>query len=235
MILCFVYVKAEAGSYFTGYVYADEPGIAVGGISIDIYGSTLRSSANGLKRYEHYYCRTVKTDSSGAFTFARPSTKTLLKVDLGSLPSGTGVNAQTRLVSSRYDDTFRLSYINRIGIGKSGDGSVYKVELTAADGTSLIGSDLAFDHGRIIETGVLRLQGKIDYTDIGFRFLNDTEAFSLSELQTVFEAVLDRPLDISNFRRFILGRYEKNGRMVQTEQAEKKGRGRPAVLYRLKD
>ena len=137
MILCFVYVRAEAGSYFTGYVYADEPGIAVGGISIDIYGSTLRSSANGLKRYEHYYCRTVKTDSSGAFTFARPSTKTLLKVDLGSLPSGTGVNAQTRLVSSRYDDTFRLSYINRIGIGKSGDGSVYKVELTAADGTPL--------------------------------------------------------------------------------------------------
>ena len=107
--------------------------------------------------------------------------------------------------------------------------------LKGEDGEILRGSDLAFDHGRIIETGVTRLQGKIDYTDIGFRFLNDTEAFSLSELQTVFEAVLDRPLDISNFRRFILGRYEKNGRMVQTEQAEKKGRGRPAVLYRLKD
>ena len=137
MILCFVYVRAEAGSYFTGYVYTDEPGISVEGISIDIYGSTLRSSANGLKRYEHYYCRTVKTDSSGAFTFARPSTKTLLKVDLGSLPAGVGVSAQTRLVSSRYDDTFRLSYINKIGIGKSGDGTVYKVELSASDGTPL--------------------------------------------------------------------------------------------------
>ena len=106
--------------------------------------------------------------------------------------------------------------------------------LVGEDGGVLTGSDLAFDHGRIIETGVNRLQGKINYTDIGFRFLNDPEAFSLSELQTVFEAVLNTPLDTSNFRRFILGRYEKNGRIGQTEQAGKKGRGRPAVLYRLK-
>lgn len=137
MILCCFYVRAEAGSYFTGYVSADESGISLEGISIDIYGSTLRSSANGLKRYEHYYCRTVKTDSSGAFSFVRPSTKTLLKVDLGTLPAGTGVNSQTRLVSSRYDDTFSLSYIDRIGIAKSGDGTVYKVDLSASDGTPL--------------------------------------------------------------------------------------------------
>ena len=101
--------------------------------------------------------------------------------------------------------------------------------------TVLKGSDLAFDHGRIIETGVLRLQGKIDYTDVGFMFLNDLNAFSLSELQTVFEAVLGRKLDSSNFRRFIRNRYEETGRMIPTKREDKQKRGRPAALYQLTD
>lgn len=107
------------------------------------------------------------------------------------------------------------------------------LRLTGEDGTVLIGSDLAFDHGRIIETGVLRLQGKIDYTDVGFRFLNDLKGFSLGELQTVFEAVLGRKLDNSNFRRFIRNRYEETGKMILTNREDKQKRGRPALLYQL--
>ena len=107
------------------------------------------------------------------------------------------------------------------------------MRMTGEDGTTLTGGDLAFDHGRIIETGILRLQGKIDYTDIGFRFLNSVSAFSLSELQTIYEAVLGTTLDSSNFRRSILNRYERTGRLWQTAQEEKRGRGRPAVLYRF--
>lgn len=99
-----------------------------------------------------------------------------------------------------------------------------------ADGT-LDPGDLAFDHWKIIETGLERLRGKIAYTEIGFRFLDDLEAFSLSDLQTIYEAVLDEPADSSNFRRAILGRYQKTGRLKQSDQAEKKGRGRPAALY----
>ena len=94
---------------------------------------------------------------------------------------------------------------------------------------------LAFDHGRIIDTGVQRLRGKIDYTDVGFRFLNDLNAFSLSELQTVFEAVQGKKLDNSNFRRAIRNRYEENGRLVQTAREDKQKRGRPALLYQLKE
>ncbi len=105
--------------------------------------------------------------------------------------------------------------------------------LTGPEGEELTGSDLGFDHGRIIETGIRRLQGKIEYTDIGFYFLNNVSAFSLSELQTIYEAVLGTSLDSSNFRRSIMTRYEKSGRLWQTAQAEKKGRGRPAVLYRF--
>lgn len=99
---------------------------------------------------------------------------------------------------------------------------------------TLAAGELAFDHERIIATGLNRLQGKIDYTDIGFRFLENPEAFSLSELQTVFEAVLGTALDGSNFRRSILTRYERNGRLEQTERAEKRDRGRPAALYRIR-
>ena len=40
------------------------------------------------------------------------------------------------------------------------------LQLTGEKGKTFIGGDLAFDHGRIIETGVQRLQGKIDYTAV---------------------------------------------------------------------
>ena len=114
----------------------------------------------------------------------------------------------------------------------TGDGGL---RLAGENGTVLIGSDLAFDHGRIIETGVQRLQGKIDYTDVGFRFLNDLNAFTLGELQTVFEAVLGEKQDSSNFRRDIRKRYEESGRLVLTDREDKQKRGRPASLYQLKD
>lgn len=107
------------------------------------------------------------------------------------------------------------------------------LQLAGQDGTLLAEGDLAFDHGEIIRTGIARLQGKIDYTDVGFHFLNDMSAFSLSELQTVFEAVLNQTLDASNFRRGILARYESTGRLTQTDRAKKQGRGRPAALYRF--
>lgn len=105
--------------------------------------------------------------------------------------------------------------------------------LTGDEGASLYPDDLAFDHAQIIITGILRLRGKIDYTDVGFHLLRDMRAFSLSELQTVFEAVLNQTLDASNFRRGILAKYESTGRIAQTAQAKRQGRGRPAALYQF--
>ena len=112
------------------------------------------------------------------------------------------------------------------------------LDLGDGEGLRLTGGDLAFDHGRIIETGVQRLRGKIDYTDIAFHFLNDPQAFTLGELQTAFEAVLEKTVDASNFRRTIQTRYEETGRIAQADRAEsprKRGRGRPAALYRMTD
>ena len=107
------------------------------------------------------------------------------------------------------------------------------LRLKSADGTLLSGNDLAFDHGRIIETGIRRLRGKIDYTEIGFRFLADMNAFSLSELQDAFEAVLGEKVDSSNFRRTIINRYEKTGQLRQTDNSVRRGQGRPALLYSM--
>ena len=78
---------------------------------------------------------------------------------------------------------------------------------------------------------MLRLRGKIDYTDLAFGFLEDPESFTLTELRVIFEAVLGRPLDIGNFRRTIKRVYESTGRIVERER-ERGVVGRPAMLYR---
>ena len=102
--------------------------------------------------------------------------------------------------------------------------------LTGPDGELVTGSDLAFDHAGIIRTAVQRMRGKLDYTDLAFGFLEDTDSFTLTELRFIHEAILDRSLDIGNFRRTIKREYEAPGRIV--EQGLEKGCvGRPAMLY----
>lgn len=102
----------------------------------------------------------------------------------------------------------------------------------AATGINAItGADLAFDHETIIRTAVLRMRGKIGYTDLAFGFLEDPSAFTLTELRRIYEAVLDRTLDIGNFRRTIKREYESTGKI--TERGLEKGAvGRPAMLYK---
>ena len=62
---------------------------------------------------------------------------------------------------------------------------------------------LAFDHDRILETAYARLQGKLRYQPIGFELL--PPKFTLTQLQQMYEKVLDRSLDKRNFRKKILG------------------------------
>ena len=60
---------------------------------------------------------------------------------------------------------------------------------------------LAFDHRQILDCALVRLRNKLEYTTVGFQLL--PEEFTLTELQAVYEAILDRPLDKRNFRRKI--------------------------------
>ena len=105
--------------------------------------------------------------------------------------------------------------------------------LTSPEGNEITGRDLAFDHEMIIRTAVLRMRGKIGYTDLAFGFLEDPSAFTLTELRHIYEAVLGRPLDVGNFRRTIKRDYESAGKI--TERGLEKGSvGRPAMLYSAK-
>lgn len=86
---------------------------------------------------------------------------------------------------------------------------------------------LAFDHEQILQYTLQRLRGKLEYTTIGFQLL--AERFTLSELQEVYEAILNRRLDKRNFRKKLL-----ITRIVEpTPYTKMAGQHRPAVLYRF--
>ncbi len=85
---------------------------------------------------------------------------------------------------------------------------------------------LAFDHERIIRYALQRLRYKLEYTGLGFLLL--PESFTLSQLQAVYEIVLQEKLDKRNFRKKILSMniLEETGRL-------RYGDHRPAKLYRF--
>jgi 8-oxo-dGTP diphosphatase len=86
--------------------------------------------------------------------------------------------------------------------------------------------NLAFDHARILTYALQRLRWKLEWTALGFLLL-PTE-FTLSELQRVYETVLNEPLDKRNFRRKMLAAdvLEETGNL-------REGDHRPAKLYRF--
>jgi len=86
---------------------------------------------------------------------------------------------------------------------------------------------LAFDHDKILDYTRQRLRSKLEYTTIGFQLL--APSFTLSELQEVYEAILNRPLDKRNFRKKVL----TTGILEQIPETRKAGQHRPAALYRF--
>jgi 8-oxo-dGTP diphosphatase len=61
---------------------------------------------------------------------------------------------------------------------------------------------LAFDHDKTLAIAYERLRGKIRYTPIGFNLL--PPKFAMSELRSLYELILMRKLDPTNFRKRIL-------------------------------
>ena len=62
---------------------------------------------------------------------------------------------------------------------------------------------LAFDHNKILKMAFQRLKGKVSYQPIGFELLD--EKFTLTQLQALYEAILENEIDKRNFRKKILG------------------------------
>lgn len=87
---------------------------------------------------------------------------------------------------------------------------------------------LAFDHAEIVMAAHKRLVGKLDYSTIAFQFMN--EQFTLSELQKVYEIILQDEIDKRNFRKWALALDQ----IEETGEKYREGIHRPAKLYRNK-
>jgi len=84
---------------------------------------------------------------------------------------------------------------------------------------------LAFDNNAVVDYAVRRLRSKLDYTNVAYSLL--PRQFTLSELQQVYEAILDRELDKRNFRRRMLSL----GVIKAAGGTRMEGAHRPAQLY----
>lgn len=84
---------------------------------------------------------------------------------------------------------------------------------------------LAYDHADIIRYAHERLQNKVTYTNAVFALLD--EFFTLTELQTAYEAILCRPLDKRNFRK----KFLSLDLIHATSEMRREGAHRPARLY----
>lgn len=86
---------------------------------------------------------------------------------------------------------------------------------------------LGFDHKAIIDYAKERLQGKMEYTTIAFGTL--PKLFTLTQVQQVYEAILEKEIDKRNFRKKI----DQLGFLKETKQTLSGMRQRPAKLYTL--
>ncbi|MBL8191198.1 MAG: NUDIX hydrolase [Acidobacteria bacterium] len=92
-----------------------------------------------------------------------------------------------------------------------------------------LGAKLAFDHKQILDYAVWRLRNKIEWTTVGYELL--PKKFTLSELQRVYEIILQRPVDKRNFRKKILAQ----GQIRELNETRTDGAHRPAKLYSFRE
>jgi 8-oxo-dGTP diphosphatase len=83
---------------------------------------------------------------------------------------------------------------------------------------------LAYDHGAIARAALERLRAKLAYTNIVYGLL--PPAFTIGELQEIYERILGRRLDRRNFRKKILA-----GGLLRRLRSQRRGPHRPAALY----
>lgn len=85
--------------------------------------------------------------------------------------------------------------------------------------------DLAFDHNEILQTCLDRLRQHVRTRPIGFELL--PQKFTLTELQHLYESVLDVPLDKRNFRKKIIS----TELLIDLDEYQSNVAHRPAKLY----
>ena len=91
-----------------------------------------------------------------------------------------------------------------------------------------LGRPMAFDHRRILATGLGRVRGKLRYRPVAFELIPET--FTLLKLQHAVEAISGLRSHKQNFRRLV----ERSGLVEGTGKHEAKTGGRPAELFRFR-
>ena len=86
---------------------------------------------------------------------------------------------------------------------------------------------LAFDHAEILKMALERLRSKVRYEPIGFELL--PKKFTLTQLQKLYELVLEKEIDKRNFRKRVLGM----DLLIETDEVEKDVAHRAARMYRF--
>lgn len=84
-----------------------------------------------------------------------------------------------------------------------------------------------FDHKDIIGSALKKLREEVQYHPVGFHML--PEKFTLTELQTLYEVILDKKLDTRNFRKKI----QNMGLLIDTNEKQTNVAHRAAKLYRF--
>ncbi len=92
---------------------------------------------------------------------------------------------------------------------------------------SKVSSELAFDHNIILDNGIAYLRDKLDPQLVANLL---PSKFTLSQLQKLYEILLDQKLDKRNFRKNIL----KIDVIKKTEEKQKGVSHKPAHLYTYK-
>jgi len=123
-----------------------------------------------------------------------------------------------RVVSVAYYALVKLSEHPAAGASDASDAAWFPIAEKSA---------LAFDHSEILETALTRLRGKVRYEPLGFELL--PAKFTLSQLQRLYEAVLQTPLDKRNFRKKILAM----DLLLPLKEQARTGAHRPAQLFRF--
>lgn len=86
---------------------------------------------------------------------------------------------------------------------------------------------LAYDHNEIVDYALFRLKNKIKYTNIVYSLLPDK--FTLSELQGIYEIIIEKKLDKRNFRKKIL-----SSKLIKEAGMKVGVPHRPSKLYSFK-
>jgi 8-oxo-dGTP diphosphatase len=86
---------------------------------------------------------------------------------------------------------------------------------------------LCFDHDQIIQQALLKLRQEVMYHPVGFHLLPDK--FTLTEIQSLYEVILNKKMDTRNFRK----KLAKMKLLVDSGEKQQNVAHRAAKLYQF--